>query len=121
MFKQFFSHWNETDNPCAGFGRSYAPGSIAEWNIEDLHADNSNRIAKSAGAAIGYLIKCYAFQLTLFFRFMPDDGLGEKNIWRVEDMDLVEVRSWWKTTNLRFLFSRLIVRSMDSSLVETPM
>eukprot|EP00090_Calanus_glacialis_P016248 TRINITY_DN2546_c0_g1_i5.p1 TRINITY_DN2546_c0_g1~~TRINITY_DN2546_c0_g1_i5.p1 ORF type:complete len:714 (-),score=245.21 TRINITY_DN2546_c0_g1_i5:95-2236(-) len=78
MFKQFFSHWNETDNPCAGFGRSYAPGSIAEWNIEDLHADNRKRIAKSAGAAIG---------------FMPDDGLGEKNIWRVEDMDLVEVDS----------------------------
>jgi len=76
IFKQFFSHWNETENPSAGFGRSYAPGSIAEWSVEDLHFDNRKRIAKSAGSAIG---------------FMPDDGMGEKTIWRVEDMDLVEV------------------------------
>jgi len=78
IFKQFFSHWNETENPSAGFGRSYAPGSIAEWSVEDLHLDNRKRIAKSAGSAIG---------------FMPDDGMGEKTIWRVEDMDLVEVES----------------------------
>ena len=65
MFKQFFSHWNETDNPCAGFGRSYAPGSIAEWNIEDLHADNRKRIAKSAGAAIGYLMNIACFSTSL--------------------------------------------------------
>eukprot|EP00092_Neocalanus_flemingeri_P034413 GFUD01037422.1.p1 GENE.GFUD01037422.1~~GFUD01037422.1.p1 ORF type:complete len:714 (-),score=230.81 GFUD01037422.1:107-2248(-) len=78
MFKQFFTHWNETENASAGFGRSYAPGAIAEWNIEDLHFDNRKRIAKSAGAAIG---------------FMPDDGSGSKQIWRVEDMDLVEVDS----------------------------
>jgi len=78
IFKQFFSHWNETENPSAGFGRSYAPGSIAEWSVEDLHFDNRKRIAKSAGSAIG---------------FMPDDGQGEKTIWRVEDMDLVEVES----------------------------
>ena len=55
IFKQFFSHWNETENPSAGFGRSYAPGSIAEWSVEDLHFDNRKRIAKSAGSAIGYL------------------------------------------------------------------
>ena len=55
IFKQFFSHWNESENPCAGFGRSYAPGSIAEWSVEDLHFDNRKRIAKSAGSAIGYL------------------------------------------------------------------
>jgi len=78
MFKQFFTHWNETENASAGFGRSYAPGAIAEWNIEDLHFDNRKRIAKSAGAAIG---------------FMPDDGSGSKQIWRVEDMNLVEVDS----------------------------
>ena len=56
IFKQFFTHWNETDNPCAGLGRSFAPGSIAEWNIEDLHLENRKRIAKSAGSAIGYLM-----------------------------------------------------------------
>jgi len=78
IFKQFFSHWNESENPCAGLGRSYAPGAIAEWSVEDLHFDNRKRIAKSAGSAIG---------------FMPDDGLGEKTVWRVEDMDLVEVES----------------------------
>ena len=44
---------------------------------------------------LGILLKYYSYQLTLFFRFMPDDGLGEKTIWRVEDMDLAEVRSWW--------------------------
>jgi len=78
IFKQFFSHWNEAENPFAGLGRTYAAGSIAEWNIEDLHLENRKRIAKSAGSAIG---------------FMPDDGLGGKTIWRVEDMKLVEVES----------------------------
>ena len=43
---------------------------------------------------LGILSKLNSFQLTFTFRFMPDDGLGEKKIWRVEDMDLVEVRSW---------------------------
>merc|ERR1711970_415730 len=76
MFKQFFTHWNEAENPSAGFGRSFAPGTIAEWNIEDLHFDNRKRIAKSAGSAIG---------------FMPDEGTGSKQIWRIEDMNLVEI------------------------------
>ena len=49
---------------------------MAEWNIGDLHFDEKKRIAKSAGAAVG---------------FMPDDASGVKKIWRVEDMDLVEV------------------------------
>lgn len=76
LFKQFFTHWNEAENTSGGLGRSYAPGAIAEWNIEDLHAENRKRIAKSAGPAIG---------------FMPDDGSQSKQIWRVEDMDLMEV------------------------------
>ena len=54
LFKQFFSHWNETDNPSLGFGRTFAPGSVADWNIEDLHFEARKRIAKSAGSAIGY-------------------------------------------------------------------
>lgn len=78
MFKQYFTHWNESECPSGGLGRTYSPGSIAEWNIEDLHADNRKRIAKSAGSAIG---------------FMPDNGTGEKKIWRVEDMELVEVEA----------------------------
>merc|ERR1719470_387190 len=76
LFKQFFTHWNEAENISGGLGRSYAPGAIAEWKIEDLHAENRKRIAKSAGPAIG---------------FMPDDGSQSKQIWRVEDMNLVEV------------------------------
>ena len=53
MFKQFFAHWNETDNENAGFGRKYSPGVIAEWNISDLHFEARKRIARSAGGAIG--------------------------------------------------------------------
>ncbi len=31
-FKQYFLTWKEgEDNPNVGFGRVYAPGSIAEW------------------------------------------------------------------------------------------
>jgi len=76
MFKQFFTHWNEVGCTSCGLGRTYSPGSIAEWNIEDLHAESRKRIAKSGGTAIG---------------FMPDEGTGTKKIWRVEDMELVEL------------------------------
>jgi len=76
IFKQFFQYWNESDCPSGGLGRTYSPGSIAEWNVEDLHIESRKRIAKSAGTAIG---------------FMPDDASGSKKIWRVEDMELVEV------------------------------
>jgi len=78
IFKQFFMHWNEVEHPFAGFGRSFPTGAIAEWSIEDLHMENRKRIAKSAGSAIG---------------FLPDDGTGNKQIWRVENMDLVEIES----------------------------
>ena len=53
MFKQFFTHWNETENENAGFGRKYNPGAIAEWDITDLHFETRKRIARSAGGAIG--------------------------------------------------------------------
>lgn len=76
LFKQFFNVWNETDSPYQGLGRVYTPGSIAEWDIGDLHSENRNKLMRSAGAAIG---------------FMPDDGKGEKTMWHVEDMALVEV------------------------------
>jgi len=76
LFKQFFNVWNETDSPYQGLGRVYTPGSIAEWDIGELHAENRSKLMRSAGAAIG---------------FMPDDGKGWKTMWRVEDMALVEV------------------------------
>ena len=49
---------------------------MAEWKVEDLHFEARKQIAKSAGAAVG---------------FMPDDGTGSKTVWRVENMELVEV------------------------------
>jgi len=80
IFKQFFVSWREaenTDPSWSGFGRQYScNAAIAEWNIDDLHLEARKRIAKSAGAAIG---------------FMPDDGTGEKKVWRIENLDLVEV------------------------------
>lgn len=76
IFKQFFTQWNETENAGAFLGRQYSSGAVSEFNIEDLHFEAKRRIAKSAGAAIG---------------FMPDDGSGSKKVWRIEDMELVEV------------------------------
>ena len=54
MFKQFFMHWNETENEGAFLGRQYSQGAVSEFNISDLHFEAKKRIAKSAGAAIGY-------------------------------------------------------------------
>ena len=47
---------------------------VAEWNVEDLHAENRRKLAKSAGSAIG---------------FMPDDSNGQKEIFRIEDFEMV--------------------------------
>ena len=43
-------------------------------DVGSLHAENRRRMAKSAGAAIG---------------FMPDDSTGQKEIYRIEDFELV--------------------------------
>ena len=56
-----------TESPCYGLGRQYSAAAIAEWDVGELHAENRRRIAKSAGAAIG---------------FMPDDSTGAKEIFR---------------------------------------
>jgi len=76
IFKQFFASWNESGNDDFGFRRKYSPGAVAEWKVEDLHFEARKQIEKSAGSAIG---------------FMPDEGTGKKTVWRVEDMELVEV------------------------------
>jgi len=75
VFKSFFVEWKDEDASIPG-RCLWAEGAVAEWNIGDLHFDEKKRIAKSAGAAVG---------------FMPDDASGVKKIWRVEDMDLVEL------------------------------
>lgn len=75
MFKQFFSSWKEEEDcPYTGLGRVYPPEIIAEWDVGSLHAENRRRLAKSAGAAIG---------------FMPDDSKGQKEIFRIEDFEMV--------------------------------
>jgi len=72
LFKQYFASWDETDDDAGLDSR------IAEWKVEDLHTENRGRILKAAGAAPG---------------FLPDDGSGEKTIYRVEDMELVQVET----------------------------
>ena len=75
MFKQYFSSWKESeDSPYVGLGRVYPAETIAEWDIGSLHAENRRRLARSAGAAMG---------------FMPDDSTGQKEIYRIENFELV--------------------------------
>ena len=69
IFKQFFTQWNETENAGAFLGRQYSTGAVSEFNIEDLHFEAKKRIAKSAGAAIGYfdnVIKEHIFSFLFF-------------------------------------------------------
>merc|ERR1712107_687630 len=68
IFKQFFSVWNELDEEAG-----YPESKVAQWKIEDLHTDNRRRIERAGGTAPG---------------FLPDDGTGEKTVWRVVDMEL---------------------------------
>jgi len=75
MFKQYFKIWKESEESAyVGLGRVYPMESIAEWNVGDLHAENRRKLAKSAGSAIG---------------FMPDDSNGQKEIFRIEDFEMV--------------------------------
>ena len=54
IFKQSLTQWNETDNGGAFLGRPYRSGAVSECSIEERHFEAKRRIAKSAGAAIGY-------------------------------------------------------------------
>ncbi|XP_023327211.1 gelsolin, cytoplasmic [Eurytemora carolleeae] len=71
MFKQYFTAWNEIDDDSP---KTYS--NIADWKVEDLHTENMKRIERAAGSTPG---------------FLPDDGTGEKKIWRVENLDLKPV------------------------------
>jgi len=73
-FKQYFDTWSEPQEKSSGLSRMYSVEAIAEWDVGSLHAENSRRLAKSAGSAIG---------------FMPDDSLGTKEIFRIEDFEMV--------------------------------
>ena len=73
-FKQYFDIWREPQEKSRGLNRMYSVEAIAKWDVGSLHAENSRRLAKSAGSAIG---------------FMPDDSTGTKEIFRIEDFDMV--------------------------------
>jgi len=81
IFKQYFEVWREEPEgssscPAVG-GRRYPASAIAEWDVSQLHAENRRRLARgSAGTAIG---------------FCPgDDGSGSKQVWRIENFEMVE-------------------------------
>ena len=77
LFKQYFSTWKDEDSALfAGVGRFYPASAIAEWDVASLHSENRRRLARAAGAAVG---------------FMPDGSRGDKEVFRVEDFDLVPV------------------------------
>ena len=77
IFKQYFQGWKDPEDVTLGnFGRTYPAGSMAEWDVGQLHADNRKRLARSGGAAIG---------------FYPDDGKGKKDIYRIEKFEMVPV------------------------------
>ena len=56
----------------------------------------------------------------IFVRFMPDNGDGEKKIWRIEDMAPVEVKylgnlhNFQKSPLLRYLRNRPIFCTMET-------
>jgi len=77
MFKQYFNTWQDPeDTTLSSFGRTYNVGSVAEWDVGQLHGENRKLIERSGGAAIG---------------FYPDDGTGRKEIYRIEDFDMVPI------------------------------
>lgn len=77
MFKQYFNTWQDPeDTTISSLGRTYPAGSIAEWDVSQLHAENHKLLARSGGAAIG---------------FYPDNGTGSKEIYRIEDFELVPI------------------------------
>lgn len=78
MFKQYFNSWKEPEGShlfsYTGLGRVYPMEQVAEWDIGSLHSENRRRLARAGGRAVG---------------FMPDNGSGTKEIFRIEDFNLV--------------------------------
>lgn len=77
IFKQYFSLWKEPEDQ-VGLGRVYTEEQIASsgFEISSLQREKRVRLCKSAGKACG---------------FMPDDGSGNVEIWRIENFDMVPV------------------------------
>ncbi|CAM1301688.1 Gel (predicted) [Pycnogonum litorale] len=81
VFKQYFSSWKEPESK-SGLGRLFSDKQMAaakpekEFNVRSLHSEKRRLLAKNAGRAYG---------------FMPDDGSGDIEIYRVENFELVPV------------------------------
>lgn len=80
QFKQYFGGWREAAD-MAGLGRRFTREAIASIDNHPYDASTLNdaklkQICKNSGAA---------------FSFMPDDGTGHVEAWRVEDFNLVPV------------------------------
>lgn len=74
LFKQYFSSWKEA---VVGFHPiAIKNDHIAEFDIRSLHRDKIRLLLKQGGSALG---------------FMPDDGLGAKEIFRIENFELAPV------------------------------
>lgn len=80
-FKQYFSGWRETEDQI-GLGRVFTLEQIAasmpepDFDPRSLHAGKLRSLAKSGGKAFG---------------FMPDDGSGTVEVFRVENFELAPV------------------------------
>ncbi|XP_049954281.1 gelsolin, cytoplasmic isoform X1 [Schistocerca serialis cubense] len=80
-FKQYFSGWREAGDQI-GLGRIYTVEQIAasmpepDFDPSSLHAEKIRLLAKNAGRAFG---------------FMPDDGSGKAEVYRIEDFELVPI------------------------------
>lgn len=82
VFKSFFKTWKEPEES-SGLGRKFNQRQIstvsavsADFDVSSLHADKRRLLRKSAGPAIG---------------FMPDDGSGKIEMWRIENFELESV------------------------------
>ncbi|XP_023703559.1 gelsolin, cytoplasmic isoform X2 [Cryptotermes secundus] len=80
-FKQYFSGWREAEDQI-GLGRVFTLEQIAasmpepDFDPSSLHAGKLRSLAKSGGKAFG---------------FMPDDGSGNVEIFRIENFELTPV------------------------------
>lgn len=80
LFKQYFSFWKEPEDQ-RGLGRIYTKEQTASadddtFDVRSLHRSTRLRLAKSSGKAFG---------------FMPDDGSGTVEVWRIENFEMASV------------------------------
>ncbi|KAM9123109.1 villin-1 [Pangshura tecta] len=77
MFKQLFQKWT-VSNQTSGLGKTHSLGKVAK--VEQVKFDATTLHAKPAVAAQ---------------QKMVDDGSGEVEVWRIEDLELAPVEKRW--------------------------